>query len=612
MRVRRVRRRGRGAVPARALFAEPAVAEIGVSADGGWVSQVVRRRGGESITVRRVAGGLLDGAERTVASARGIAAHAWLPSGGTVLYLAEDEGGDRAFTVDVASGERGEVTPEGAAGLTLIDPDTHRRLGPLLSARDARGRSVLHRVAGAGRPAVPIDAAGEAGQWFLDRGDRLRAATRLDDDGVLHVLARSGDGWSVVRKVPPPASLATHPVEVSADGGALLFVAPTGIGRMGLVSIDLGSGEERTVVAHADADLDYVETHPESRALQLLVFAGPRALYRPVDDGFGAALEGLRRMDPGDPQIVSRSRNDRTWVVRFDGADSPPAHVVWHREEGRGEPLRDPYPALRRRSLATPRPVSFEARDGWTLEGYLTRPRPAGRGPGPLVLRVHGGPWTRDAWEFQPDPHWLADRGYACLQINFRGSDGGGPRFLDAADGDWGGAPQDDLEDAVRWAVREGHAAEDRIAICGQSYGGYAALVAATMRPRLFRCAVAVCAPVDLVDFVTHIRDAGLPTRGHFLHRVGHPDRDRDRLAERSPLAHASSCHTPVLLAHGCADPLVPVRHTERFAAALAAAGRPTEPLLFRDEGHGIAGRRDRVRLARAVARFLAEHLDRG
>ncbi|WP_146877374.1 alpha/beta hydrolase family protein [Actinomadura madurae] len=608
----RVRPARRGAVPARALFAEPAVTEIGVSADGAWVSQLVRHRRGEALTVRRVVDGALDGVERTVARERGITAHGWLPSGDTLLYLADGGDGDRAFTVDVSTGKRGEVTPEGATGLTLVDPDTHRELGPLLSARDPDGRLVLHRVAGAGRAAVPIDAAGEAGQWFLDRDDRLRAATRLDDDGVLHVLARSGDGWTVVRKVPPPAALSTHPVEVSADGGALLFVAPTGIGRMGLIAVDLGSGAERTVFAQDGADLDYVETHPRSRAPQLLVFAGPRARYRPLDDEARAALEGLRRMNPGDPQIVSRSWNDRTWVVRFDGADSPPAHVVWHREEGRGEPLRDPYPALRRRTLGTPRPVSFEARDGWTLDGYLTRPRTAGPEPGPMVLRVHGGPWTRDAWEFQPDPHWLAGHGYTCLQVNFRGSDGSGPRFLDAADGDWGGAPQDDLEDAVHWAVREGHAASGRVAIAGQSYGGYAALVAATMRPRLFACAVAVCAPVDLVDFVAHIRDARLPTRGHFLHRVGHPDRDRDRLARRSPLGHAASCHTPVLLAHGRADPLVPVRHTERFAAALAAAGRPTEPLLFRDEGHGIAGRRDRVRLARAVARFLAAHLDRG
>jgi dipeptidyl aminopeptidase/acylaminoacyl peptidase len=282
---------------------------------------------------------------------------------------------------------------------------------------------------------------------------------------------------------------------------------------------------------------------------------------------------------------------------------------VYQRPHRRGRYLFNTRPALEGYTLAPMEPIRLTARDGLTVHGYLTLPPGIAPRLLPLVLNVHGGPWHRDVWGYDPEAQWLANRGYACLQINFRGSTGYGKAFLNAGNREWGGKMQDDLSDAVHWAVGRGIADPARVAIYGGSYGGYAALAGATFTPDLFRCAVSVVGPSNLMTFINSIPPYWSSYRAMLHQRVGNPDTEPEFLRSRSPLFHVDRIRIPLLIAQGANDPRVKRAESEQIVEALKAKGLDYEYLLFEDEGHGFAKPENRLRFYAAAERFLARHL---
>jgi dipeptidyl aminopeptidase/acylaminoacyl peptidase len=259
--------------------------------------------------------------------------------------------------------------------------------------------------------------------------------------------------------------------------------------------------------------------------------------------------------------------------------------------------------------LARVEPFSLRARDGLTLHGYLTFPPGVPRRALPTVLTVHGGPWQRDVWGFNAEAQWLANRGYLCLRVNYRGSTGYGRDFRNAGDREWGGRMQTDLLDAVDFVVSRGYADPSRVAIYGGSYGGYAALAGVAFTPGTFRCAVALAAPADLRTFIGAVPGTSQAVLRNFRRRIGDPVTDADVLWSRSPLSKVDDIRAPVLIAHGANDPRVRRAESDRIVAALRARGIPHEYLLFDDEGHGLVRQRNRQAFYAAAERFLAAHL---
>ena len=259
--------------------------------------------------------------------------------------------------------------------------------------------------------------------------------------------------------------------------------------------------------------------------------------------------------------------------------------------------------------LAHVEPFSFHARDGLTVHGYLTYPPGVPRRALPTVLVVHGGPWTREQWGLGGDAQWLANRGYLCVQVNYRGSTGYGKDFVNAGDREWGGRMQDDVLDAVDQLVGRGIADPARLAVYGSSFGGYSALVGAAFTPDIFRCAIAVCAPSDLRTFVTSAIDAAKALGPRIRRRIGDPVTDADSLWSRSPMSKVDDIRIPILLAHGANDPRVRLAEAERLVEALRRRGVRHEFLCFPDEGHSFMRPGNRMRFYAAAERFLAEHL---
>jgi dipeptidyl aminopeptidase/acylaminoacyl peptidase len=254
-------------------------------------------------------------------------------------------------------------------------------------------------------------------------------------------------------------------------------------------------------------------------------------------------------------------------------------------------------------------PFSFRSRDGLTIHGYLTFPPGTDRKDLPAVLLVHGGPQARDIWGFDPLVQWLANRGYLCVQVNFRGSAGYGKAFLNAGDREWGARMHDDLLDGVEWVVGRGYADPSRIAIFGGSYGGYAALVGATFTPEVFCCAVDLFGPSNLKTLMATTPPYWKPMLAQLHRRVGDPEKDADFLWSRSPLSRADQVRVPLLIAQGANDPRVKQAESEQIVAALRAKEIPYEYMLFPDEGHGFAKPENRLRFYAAAERFLARHL---
>jgi dipeptidyl aminopeptidase/acylaminoacyl peptidase len=225
------------------------------------------------------------------------------------------------------------------------------------------------------------------------------------------------------------------------------------------------------------------------------------------------------------------------------------------------------------------------------------------------VLNVHGGPWARDSWGFDPEAQWLANRGYLCVQVNFRGSTGYGKSFLNAGDREWGAKMQDDLSDAAAFAISQGWSDPARVAIFGGSYGGYASLAGAAFTPDIYRCAVDIVGPSNLITLIESIPPYWAPLISQFHRRVGNPETERDFLWSRSPLSRAESIRIPLLIAQGANDPRVKQAESEQIVAALEKAGIPHEYMLFPDEGHGFAKPENRLRFYATADKFLAHHL---
>jgi dienelactone hydrolase len=567
----------------RRTFATSRITEFGLSPDGAYVSRVV----GDSL--------IIGPAERPGVTSRtwrfpdGISGHAWLPGTSPMLCVTSAE---RVLLIDGAG-----VTPIGISDPVLLDPDHVRGRGVLV--RSGSGPCSLHHVFADGTVRT-LDAGADVDRWLVDPDERLCAAVRWEPDGTLIVL-RPGDPWAEVLRIPPEEALLTYPVDVTADGRGLLLHGPFGSDFSKVLRLDLADGGLAPVISVPGRDIDSLWLHPRRRTIQFLELSGPRPVHQVVDEGVRPDLERLAASESGSFRIVARAADDRRWLIARRSDREPDRHVLWDRDHRRAVALQPP---ANQRRTAGMLPFSFTAGDGLPIGGYLTLP-PRRALPAPLVLLVHGGPWACDEWGHSPEAQWLAGAGYVCLQVNFRGSEGRGRRFMDAADRDWGGRMQQDLLDAVDWAVARGYGDRNRLFLMGTSYGGYAALTAATAGERTFRAAVAVCAPSDLVAWMEHVQSRRHHLAALFRHRLGDPVADRDRLRRQSPLTYACRARTPLLLVHGEQDTLVPLEQTTRMAAALREHRKPHRVLTFPGEGHGVESRSGRIRLATAVERFF-------
>jgi dipeptidyl aminopeptidase/acylaminoacyl peptidase len=542
----------------------------------------------------------------------GVTAYRFAHDDRTLLYLRDTDGDEdwRLYTLDLQSGQATLRTPAKGVTATMLG---HNKWHPTtvlvgLNADNPQLHDVYSLDLGSGELSKVQQNPGFAG-WLVDSDLAVRAGAAMTPDGAVVVAMRTDDGaFEPWLEVSPEDAATTTVLGWTRDGSALLMISSIGGNTGRLVRVDLATGAEQVLAEDPGYDVGSVLTHPDTLEPQSVVFSRDRDEWVHLDPVLGAEVDALRSRLAGDIGIA-RDRADRTWLVTESVSDGPVRWYRYDRATGDLSLLFVHKPDLQDYPLAAMEPFTYTARDGLAVHGYVTFPVGVQREDLPAVLLVHGGPWARDEWGYDPEAQWLANRGYVCVQVNYRGSTGYGKRFLNAGDREWAAAMHEDLLDAIDHLAGHGLIDRDRVGIYGGSYGGYAALVGAAFTPDVFRCAVDLVGPSNLSTLIRSVPEYWKPQIALFHTKVGNPETEEDFLWSRSPLSRVDDIRIPVLVAQGKNDPRVKQAEAEQIVAALRAKGLPHEYLLFEDEGHGLARPENREVFYGAAERFLAQHL---
>jgi dipeptidyl aminopeptidase/acylaminoacyl peptidase len=599
-------------VPREVLFGNPERVSPSISPDGRRLAWIAPDEGVLNVFVQTI--GANDARVVTRDRDRGVREYLWAPDDGRIVYL-QDAGGDenwRVHDVELDSGQVRDLTPFPGvqARIVHVEEDVPDAILVGLNRDNEQLHDVYRLELRSGELEKVVENPGFV-QFVADRELRVRAGVSPRPDGGLTLLVRDGPegDWRTLHDIGSDDALALQPLAFDEAGRRLLVITSAGSNAARLVWLDCGSGETAVVAEDPTYDVAGARLHPDTKEPQVAVFVKERMDYRVIDPAVGDDVAALLSLERGDLAFAGRDRADRIWLAAYTNDDGPIRYHAYDRERKEARFLFEHQPALSGYTLARMEPFRFTARDGLEVHGYLTFPPERARSALPAVLNVHGGPWARDTWGFNPEAQWLANRGYLCVQVNYRGSSGYGKAFLNAANREWGGKMHDDLVDAVGHVVEQGYADPERIGIFGGSYGGYAALVGAAFTPDLFRCAVDVVGPSNLRTLIESIPPYWAPMLAQFHARIGDPERDADFLWSRSPLSRVDDIRIPLLIAQGANDPRVKQAESEQIVAALRQKGIPHEYMLFPDEGHGFAKPENRLRFYAAAERFLAEHL---
>ncbi|MDX1892318.1 S9 family peptidase [Mycolicibacterium sp. 050158] len=607
------------------LFSPPERAGATISPDGARIAYLAPWRNRLNVWIQNADG---TGEPRRVTSdeTRSVIPYQWTDDPRWLLYM-QDSGGDEnwhLYRVDLDDEDAAAVDltpfpgvratcqlPGGLAGKAIVSMNS--RTPELLDAYEldiASGELVLL----AQNP-------GHVSGWLSGHHGELFASSTAPDGNV--ELSQWDSSTATLRRITvydgADNPVGIHPVEVTPDGTGLWLGSNRGSDRTRLVRLDAATGAEVEVDSHPRFDLGGQLGLPpplildrRTGALLGARYAAERQVIHALDPHFAEVLKNLEALSEGDLASISSDDEGRRWVVGFTHDRDPGVTYFYDHATGESRLLFRAHPHLDPETLAPMRPVTITARDGLALHSYLTLPvglEPVGL---PLVLLVHGGPWARDAWGFQPDVQLLANRGYALLQVNFRGSTGYGKAFVTAAIGQFAGTMHDDLVDAVDWAVEQGYADRTRVAIFGGSYGGYATLVGLTFTPEVFAAGIDYVGISNLANFMRTLPAIARPHLASNWHRfVGDPSdpaQEADMLA-RSPITRVDRIEAPLLVIQGANDSRVVQAESDNLVQALRDRGVEVEYLLKQDEGHGFLNPDNQIDMYGAVERFLARHL---
>ncbi|HZN13364.1 MAG TPA: S9 family peptidase [Acidimicrobiales bacterium] len=598
-------------VPRDVLFGNPERVQASISPDGKRLSYIAPVKGVLNVWVGTV--GADDFAPVTDDRDRGIRAYAWANDNRHLLYI-QDKGGDenwRVYSVDLDSGNVRDHTPFDGVQAQLVK-GSKRRPDEVLVALN-KDNEQLHDVYRLNLTSGALDKIEENPgfiAWEADQDLNVRIGAAMQPDGSLVFVHRpSGDEWTPLLQVSADDALSAGTVGFNADGSQLYVKLSSDANAARLLSVDLATGDRTVIAEDPKYDVGSVELNPDTREVEMVTYEKDRDEHVVLDSAIEADITALKALHPGDLAITSRDHADRRWLVAFTADDGPNAYFVWDRDAQQATFLFTHQPELEKYELAKVEPFEFTSRDGLTVHGYLTFPKGVERSNLPTVLNVHGGPWARDSWGFNPESQWFANRGYLSVQVNFRGSTGYGKDFLNAGDREWGAKMHDDLLDAVAWVVDKGYADPAKVAIYGGSYGGYAALVGASFTPDVFCCAVDIVGPSNLKTLIESVPPYWAPMIAVFHNRVGNPETDEEFLWSRSPLSRVDDIKIPMLIAQGANDPRVKQAESEQIVEAMKEKGIEHNYMLFEDEGHGFAKPENRLKFYAAAEQFLARHL---
>ena len=609
-------------IPRGDLFGNPTRAAGKISPDGQWLSWLAPKDGVLNIWIAP-ADNPDQAKAMTDATDRPIRQYFWSPDSQSLLYI-QDKGGDENFLlygVNIASGEETTLTPFENTRVDIVGGSESIRDKILvgLNNRDPEFHDVHLLDLNSGELTLVIENNSYAG-FMADDTLTVRMALRQNEAGgtdYFRVVDNKVEEEPFTSTEMEDA-LTTSPAGYTRDGSILYWLDSRDCNTAALFAEDVASGE-RTLIAENDrADIGGTIRDRETGEVQAYSVNYLKTEWTALDADIGASLDWLGTQLEGEYGISSRTDDDQTWIVWNDPLTAPTATYIYDRQAQTLTPFYVTRPELEGAPLQPMYPVEIASRDGLTLPSYLTLPAGVamdGNGSpsasSPMVLLVHGGPWARDDYGFNSIHQMLANRGYAVLSVNFRGSTGFGKDFLNAANKQWGLAMHDDLIDATNWAITQGITGKDQVAIMGGSYGGYATLAGLAFTPETFACGVDIVGPSNLETLLDTIPPYWAPLVKIFHERMGDPNTEEGLalLKAASPLYKADQITKPLLIAQGANDPRVKQAESDQIVGAMKDAGITVTYVLYPDEGHGFAKPTNNIAFFAIAENFLAECL---
>jgi dipeptidyl aminopeptidase/acylaminoacyl peptidase len=582
---------------------------------------------------------------------RGIMRYWWAADSKHIVYLQDRDGDEdwHIYSTPVEAGATIDLTPfeeipgpdgkpligrdgkpmRPSARLIALDEQQPTRAIVAVNNRDPRLHDLYTVDLITGAHELVEKAPENTVDWVVDNALSVRFAVTFADDGG-QVWLRPGlehGAWDAAITFSADDALTSSPIGFTTDNQTLYLQDCRGRDTTALYTLDLANGGKSLIAQDHAADLADVLIHPTTKLVQAVSFNRLKTDWVILDESVREDFKTLASLGRGDVKVVSRSKDDKTWLVLLAADDGPNKYYLYKRalpapgvepEPGHAEFLFADREALSSQPLSQMRPLIIHARDGLEMVSYLTLPlnaAPAGSlkpaKPLPMVLLVHGGPWARDEWGYSSLHQLLANRGYAVLSVNYRGSTGFGKSFVNAARREWAGKMHDDLIDAVNWAIDERIADKEKIAIMGGSYGGYAALVGLTFTPETFACGVDIVGPSNLVTLMESIPEYWKPGMAMWRTRVGDnaTEEGREFLKSRSPLTYVGKITRPLLIGHGVNDPRVKIEESTQIVEAMKSRHIPVTYVVYPDEGHGFLRPENRTAFFGIAEAFLSKRL---
>ena len=610
-------------IPRKAIFGNPTRASATISPDGRQLAFLAPRDGVLNVWVAPI--GALDQAKPvTQDRVRPILRFFWSADSSRILYL-QDKGGNENWAlvgVELATGKETAYTSFDKAQVRVLSV-TPKVPGEILISINNRNPQ-LHDVyrldlASGKTTLVRENAEGYAGfvpDWNLGIAFGIR---QTPGGGVAVDRFEQGGKPKLFATIPLDDNFTTSIAGMTADGRTVYMEDSRDRDTAALVAIDLASEKPTVIGQHPKADIGGVLRDPLTGVVEAYAANYLRNEWTPVGDTLKDDIAFLNREARGEWNVVSRTHDKRLWTLSIDRVSEPIAFWLYDRQAKKLTKLFTARPDLEGKPLASMHPVEIKTRDGLTLVAYLSLPPGSGKDydgrpdrPLPMVLNVHGGPWARDSFGYHPESQWLANRGYATLQVNYRGSTGFGKKFTNAGNREFAGKMHDDLVDAVNWAIGAGITTKDKVAIYGGSYGGYATLTGLTFTPDVFACGVDIVGPSNLVTLIESFPAYWQPfMEGSWYKRVGDPRTEEGRkfLLSKSPITRVDQIRKPLLIAQGANDPRVVQKESDQLVAEMKARKIPVTYVLYPDEGHGFARPENRTSFYAVSEGFLSKCL---
>ncbi|MGB5335840.1 MAG: S9 family peptidase [Woeseiaceae bacterium] len=606
-------------IPREAIFGNPERSIARISPDGRHVSWLAPKDGVMNIWV--APSGDPDNARVvTDDKYRGISTYFWAPNS-KFVYFVQDDGGDENFHVyssDIASGEVTDLTPVADGARATIEQVSSARPDHIvvgINERDASYFDLFLVDVTTGERELLMENPG-FGAWLVDNSLAPRYGLQPQPDGGANVVDFDGEIFAVI---PPEDFLVTQAIGFNKDNSAIFMLDSRGRDTAALTRVDIESGEEVVLATSEDADISGVLV--DQQTLEPIAYNVDylKSSWFGLGDAARSDFDAITAKLKGSLSIVSTTEDMSKWVIHNDASEQPGIYYIYNRDDGSVSQMLMTRPALADAPLASMQPVVIRARDGLELVSYLTLPKGADAdGDGrpderlPMVLAVHGGPWARDSYGYGSWHQWLANRGYAVLSVNYRGSSGFGKSFMRAAIKEFAGKMHDDLIDGVNWAVAEKIADPDKVAIAGGSYGGYATLIGVTFTPDTFACGVDIVGPSSLVTLIESFPEYWKPfLAGTWYTYVGDPanEEERNDMLQRSAISRIDDISVPLLVGHGENDPRVTKQESDQLVEAMSEKELPVTYVNFPDEGHGFQRPENRLAFYAVMEGFLAQCL---